>query len=111
MLLLQLAQMHTIPSMKRIIFVTLLGLFVLSVALQAGPNTKNSGKSAIPKDAKVTEDGWFAPPPKANRPALPEKIDKAFIITIREPITKKTFDAIKRKFRKCRATLRTRSCR
>ncbi len=97
-------------GMKRIIFVTLLGLFVLSILLQAAPKEKTSsinvtvtGEFRIPKGAKVTDDGWFAPQGEVTHPPLPKKIDKAFIITIREPITKKTFDAIKRKFRKCRA--------
>lgn len=99
--------------MKRIIFVTIAGLLVLSVVLQtvshgaSGPaadnNTTPKGKLTISESPRVTDDGWFAPPPEVDRPGLPKKIDKAFIITIREPITQKTFDAVKRKFRKCRA--------
>ena len=96
--------------MKRIIFVISLGLIFLSVVLQAAPKGKSStttppkaGSIPMPIGAKVTDDGWFPPPSEVNHPALPEKIDKAFIIKIREPITQKTFDAIQRKFRKCRA--------
>ncbi len=109
MLLLPAALLHTMPSMKRIIFVTLLGLVVLSVVLRAEPRGVSSiddyptaGSIPIPAGAKIIKDGWFAPPPKVKHPPLPEKIDKAFIITVREPITQKTFDAIQRKFRKCR---------
>lgn len=43
-----------------------------------------------------TADGWF-PRPDVKRPKLPEKITRAFAIPIREPITSKTYDAIRRK--------------
>ncbi len=50
----------------------------------------------------IGELGWY-PLPEVARPALPEKITKAFVIPIREPITSKTYDAVRRKAVRCLA--------
>jgi len=58
----------------------------------------------IPPGAKVTEEGWFAPRKReAGLPSRPEEPEKVFVIPIREEITTKTFDGLKRKARRCRA--------
>ena len=58
----------------------------------------------MPAGAKATSEGWFAPiEPQAKPPELPKEVTKAFIIPIREEITTKTFDAMKRKAKLCRA--------
>ena len=44
----------------------------------------------------VTADGRLRRP-RVSRPKLPQKITRAFVIPIREPITSKTHDAIRRK--------------
>jgi membrane-bound serine protease (ClpP class) len=55
-----------------------------------------------PPGAKITDEGWFAPKPKLDKPKLPKEITKAFVIPIREPIKSKTFKAIDRKILRCR---------
>ncbi|MCD4823422.1 MAG: hypothetical protein K8S55_02355 [Phycisphaerae bacterium] len=64
------------------------------------PAVQNNGD--IPAGAEITDDGWFAPPPKTEKPSLPKKITKAFVIKIREPIKGKTFRALRRKATYCR---------
>jgi len=59
--------------------------------------------AAAPPNAKVTDEGWFAPPVRGRKlPPLPEQVTIAFVIPIREPINEKTHDAIKRKLIRCR---------
>lgn len=59
---------------------------------------------SIPSGAELNANGWFAPiEPKAKPPELPKEVTKAFIIPIREEISTKTFDAMKRKAKLCRA--------
>ena len=51
-----------------------------------------------PAGATETDEGWFAPiKPARELPALPEAVEKAIIIPIREVISTKTYKAIRRK--------------
>lgn len=50
-----------------------------------------------PKDARITPEGWFTPPPKVARPPLSKHPRSVFIIPIREAISTKTFDVLRRK--------------
>jgi len=59
--------------------------------------------AAAPPGARITPDGWFAPPPKVERPPLPKKVTAAYVLPIREPITQKTYEAMKRKLLTCRS--------
>lgn len=59
-------------------------------------------KFDAPPGAHVTSEGWFAPAAHVKRPTLPAKIERAFIIPIREEISQKTLDALERKFERCR---------
>ena len=53
---------------------------------------------AAPQGARITREGWFAPPrPARPAPELPEKITNAFIIPIREPISAKTYESFQRR--------------
>ncbi len=59
---------------------------------------------AAPAEARITSEGWFAAPElRTDRPKLPETVTKTFVIPVREPITGKTFEAMKRKAVRCRA--------
>lgn len=67
------------------------------------PATKPTSSEA-PPGAIVTTEGWFVrPQPKSQRPVLPEKVARAFVIPIREDIRQKTYDAVSRKALRCRA--------
>ena len=68
-------------------------------AATTGPVTR---PAAAPAGARITPDGWFAAPPKVERPPLPKKVTNAFVLPIREEITSKTYDALKRKLLTCR---------
>ena len=60
---------------------------------------------AAPAGAKITNEGWFAPPKRSRPlPPLPETVTKAFVIPIREEITQKTYYAFKRKLARCIAS-------
>ena len=93
--------------MRRISIIMLCVLFsAASVTFAA--SAKKSAKvpswaKGAPKGATITEDGWFAPKPKVQKPPLPKEITKAFVIPIREPISNKTFKALRRKVIRCRA--------
>jgi len=66
--------------------------------------TKPAGRPAgAPADARVTPDGWFRPLPAEPKPALPKRIapGEAFVIPIREEITRTTYDTVKRKALQC----------
>jgi len=67
--------------------------------------TRPAGTQPAPKGARVTGEGWLAPR-KRGRPApvIPDKITKAFVITIRDPngITRTTLDSITRKVTLCK---------
>ena len=93
--------------MKRFSVIILCVLFPVVDASSAAPASQPASRPAwaskAPKGATITEDGWFAPKPKVQKPPLPKKITKAFVIPIREPIKDKTFRAMKRKVIRCRA--------
>jgi len=74
-----------------------------AAAKTASKNTpkKPAWLARAPAGAEITPEGWFAPKPKLDKPALPEKIERAFVIPIREQIRKKTYQAIKRKALRC----------
>ncbi len=57
------------------------------------------GKVTPPAGARTDEarDGWFAPKSQTDTPALPKSVDRAFVIPIREPISAKTYKALRRK--------------
>ena len=65
------------------------------------PATQASAPSQTQPDQsgrRETEDGWFAPAsPAVAKPTLPDEIDSAIVIPIREMIQTKTFETIKRK--------------
>jgi len=55
--------------------------------------------------AKVTEEGWFAPIIRQSElPPLPAKVARAFVIPVREEITNKTYEAVRRKLVRCQAS-------
>ncbi len=54
-----------------------------------------------PADARVVDDGWFAPEARTNTKTPPAKITKAFTIPIEGPISPTTYDTIKRKIARC----------
>ena len=59
--------------------------------------------AAAPPNAKVTDEGWFAPAIRQRElPPLPKTLTRAFVIPVREPISEKTRDAIERKLIRCR---------
>lgn len=96
----------------RIILVASVAGLVCSLILQAQnvPSTRPAvsstapNQNAIPDGATVTEEGWFAPREATSiKPPLPERIERAVIIPVREPITTKTLDAMKRKVLRARA--------
>lgn len=83
---------------------SLLGLSALLTtarAVLASPNaTTQPETSTAPADDQP--EGWFAEAKnKTPKPPLPDKVSLAFVIPIREPISKKTFQAIKRKALRC----------
>ncbi len=52
--------------------------------------------------ARITKEGWFAPTVRQSElPALPAEVTNAFVIPIREPIGKKTYEAVRRKLLHC----------
>jgi len=56
-------------------------------------------------DARITEDGWFAPAKRgASLPPLADPLTKVYVIPIQEEITPKTFHALRRKIVRCRAS-------
>ncbi len=64
-----------------------------------------SRPTAAPPGAYITNDGWVAPiQPPVEKPTLDAEITKVFILPIREEIQQKTFDALKRKVIRCRAS-------
>jgi len=73
-----------------------------------GPTTRPTklptSHPAAPPGARITPEGWFAPvKPATHRPKLPRQVSVAFVIPVRETITKKTYEALKRKVVRCRA--------
>ncbi len=71
-------------------------------AQQTRPATRAATRAATAATAPGGE-GWFAEPEAPGKPPLPETVDKAFVLPIREPISVKTFDALTRKALRCRA--------
>ncbi len=57
---------------------------------------------APPKGARIVKEGWFAPRPAVERPKLPEKIKRAFVIPIQGPITPTLAKVIKKKVIRCK---------
>ena len=64
-----------------------------------------SESNAVPTTAATqTAEGWFAPAQRtAALPDPPPKVTRCYVLPIREEITEKTFDALKRKVIRCRA--------
>jgi membrane-bound serine protease (ClpP class) len=55
--------------------------------------------------AKTTDEGWFAPAIRQRKlPPLPKTLTRAVVIPVREEITEKTYDAIRRKLVRCQAS-------
>ncbi len=78
------------------------GVFVAENKL---PSPTSSGPAKAPPEAKVTDEGWFAPAKRGRPiPSLPEQVRKAYVIPIREEITSKTFAAMKRKAIRCKGS-------
>jgi len=71
-----------------------------SAASAPAPPADEPGERRIEGDRIVTDEGWFALPKRQGlaRPARPAKV---FVIEIREPITSKTHDALRRKAVRC----------
>ncbi len=92
---------------RLVVAAALMGVPLLSVVGE-GPTTATAPTTrptAAPEGARITPEGWFAPPePGVEKPKLPGAVTVAFVIPIREPITGKTFEAIKRKAVRCRAS-------
>ena len=63
--------------------------------------TQPGGRSIVGDRIYVPGGDWFARP-ETDRPTLPKKITKAFVIEIREEIGIKTYDAVRRKVRRCK---------
>ncbi len=106
------------PRLGRLVMLSGLVLFsILGLAVRAEELTPvdsqpaevapkpDSAKPAwainAPPGAEITDEGWFAPKPKLEKPKLPKEITKAFVIPIREEIKTKTFKAIDRKILRC----------
>ncbi|MDY6913895.1 MAG: NfeD family protein [Planctomycetota bacterium] len=71
--------------------------------LLAARSTTQPTTTTAPAGARTTDEGWFAPRPKTQKPPLPKKPVSVFIIPIREEISDKTFRALKRKVVRVRA--------
>ncbi len=83
--------------------VAILLIIACLFAVSGGGERPASGPAAVPAGARVTDDGWFAPRARAGGTArLPEKIANAFVIPVREEITPKTYETLKRKVMQCR---------
>ncbi|MCK4602210.1 MAG: hypothetical protein KAU28_07070, partial [Phycisphaerae bacterium] len=81
------------------------GVALWLLALAAATAGITSAETTPPAGARLTEEGWFAKPvTTAAKPALPEEITRAFVIPIREPISEKTFKAMRRKVISCKST-------
>jgi membrane-bound serine protease (ClpP class) len=89
------------------------GFFLLApagiVAEEAAPDTESASPEVASRpadesaDSRITDEGWFAPPKRqVEKPALPEPVENVFVIPIREEISVKTFEAMKRKAIRCR---------
>ena len=89
----------------------LIGMLILGICAASrgvrtvwGKGSPSTAPTSSPATAPADEEpeGWFADT-KADlkKPPLPEKITQAFVIPIREPITAKTFKAVKRKVHRC----------
>lgn len=111
------------PQVKRVLMVLALAGLTLPLAITwgqsvdesttqptTGPTTKPSALRSdhpwlkhAPKGAEVTARGWFAPRPvwegKPDRPTNPKL---TYVIPVREPITTKTYEAMRRKAARCR---------
>jgi len=75
-----------------------------SIPSPTRPAVPSGGAQPQPATAAATErpDGWFADLKSGlAKPKLPEQVKIAFVIPVREPITTKTFEAIKRKALRC----------
>ncbi len=62
------------------------------------PGKTSPAFPAAPSDARITEDGWFAPADRNDPlPDLPDTVTRAFVIPIRKPIDGNMYDRVKRK--------------
>ncbi len=75
---------------------------IISLASVAAYGQADDAPSTQPADARVVDDGWFAPEMRTNTKTLPDKITKAFTIPIEGPISPTTYDTVKRKIARCR---------
>jgi len=74
-------------------------------ALCAETATRPAGTQPASKGVRTTDEGWLAPRVRKHpTPAIPDKVTKAFVITIRDPdgITLTTLDSVKRKVTLCK---------
>ena len=107
------------PQTKRVLMVLALAGLTLPLAMAWGqsvdesttqPTTKPSALRQdhpwlkhAPKGAEVTARGWFAPRPVwKGKPKRPTDPKLTYIIPVREPITTKTYEAMRRKAARCR---------
>jgi len=59
---------------------------------------------AAPSGARFVEDGWFAPVRRSRAPELASPVQRAYVIPIHGPISDTTYDVVKRKIIRCRAS-------
>ena len=76
-----------------------LALSALALAQDAAPATAPITASAPADESRrETDEGWFAVPAvRDDKPARPVNAERTFVIPIREQITPKTFQALRRK--------------
>ena len=77
----------------------MLGAFLAgAVGVIAQEQSSPATYPAAPGGARITAEGWFAPGEgRIEKPSLPETVTRAFVIPVREEISGKTFEALRRK--------------
>jgi membrane-bound serine protease (ClpP class) len=81
------------------------GASAASAPASAPATQPATSPAATQPGAKVTDEGWFAPPTRSRPlPPLPEKVTKAFVIPVRDEITSRTYDVMRRKLIRCQAS-------
>jgi membrane-bound serine protease (ClpP class) len=86
--------------------VALLLICAAGTADKSSPTTAPTTEPAtvrVEKDRIYVGDDWFARP-KVKRSALPKEITTAFVIPIHGPITKTTYQSVRRKVIKCKSS-------
>ena len=80
--------------------------WVVSMVLPVwGQTSEPASKWAAraPEGALVTDEGWFAPiAPRLARPALPEKITRAYVIPFKTDVSEVAYKILKYKTQLCR---------